>query len=171
MRKIAVFAGLILAALVVLQWFFSQPNAQEEALNCDGVQFKGAWFTAQVPDGMRVSQSLPSSTGKGADSVWVRATSGDTAFYAYAPQWGGTAYDIFLGATDRREMNREDTAQGSRVELELKYEEFIGRFEIVQSNGPVSHLTTGYRTKTGELSPQELQQYACFKGSINQFSD
>jgi hypothetical protein len=171
MRKIAILGGLVLCAFIVLQWSFSKPRAQADTVNCKGTQFEGAWFKVQIPAGMTAVDSLPSSSGEGADSIWVSASAGNTQFYAYAPQWAGTPYDIFLGARDRRELSRKETENKNRTELELQYEDAVGKFQIVQSNDPVSHLTTGYRTKTGDLSPEELQQYACFKGSIDQFSD
>jgi hypothetical protein len=171
MRKFAIFGGLIICGLVLLQWSFLEPRAQTDPQNCTGTKFTGAWFNIQIPEGMTATQSLASSTGDGADSIWVRSETGETEFYAYAPQWGGTPYDIFLGATDRREVSRKETVQQNHTDLELRYEKNIGRFDMVQSNNPISHLTTGYRNKTGELSPNELLQYACFKGSINQFSD
>jgi hypothetical protein len=171
MRKFAIFGGLVLCAVIVFQWSNSQPRAQAEQANCNGTEFEGAWFNVQIPDGMTATQSLASSTGEGADSIWVSSASGATQFYVYSPQWGGTPYDIFLDATKRREINRKETEQQSQTDLELTYQNQTGRFDIVQSNDPVSHLTTGYRSSTGELTQQELQQYTCFKGSINQFSD
>lgn len=172
MTKYVIAVGL--AAFVFLSIQFSgrsETNAAENQSDCVGTLYEGAWFSAQIPTDMEVQPSLTSSSGEGADSIWVRSEDGQTEFYLYSPQWSGTPYDIFVGAQDRNELTRQDTQTDSFVELELTYESSVGRFEIAQSSDPVSHKTVGYRTTNGELSPESSQKYDCFKISITQYAD
>ncbi|MGC3938972.1 hypothetical protein ACOTTU_14315 [Roseobacter sp. EG26] len=172
MRRYVIPAGIVLLLSLSFSWFWlSGSNATAEHDGCGGFQYEGAWFTVKIPQGMEVEPSRTSSIDKEALSIWVRSEDGRTEFYLYSPQWGGTPYDIFLGALAKRELTQRDTPTDNFTDLELTYKDAIGRFEISQSSDPVSHRTVGYRTKTGELSQETLQKYDCFKNSINQYSD
>lgn len=165
MRKLTFLIGVALLLVLAFQarWF----SAAEDQHVCGGTPYEGAWFTVQIPAGMTVTTARPSSTGEGFDSIWAQSKDSDTEFYLYAPQWGGTPYDIFLGSLARQE---ESVGHG-HTDLELTYENSIGRFEIIHSSDPVSHRTIGFRSQTGQLSDEERLKFECFKKSIDQFSD
>ena len=172
MRKF-VIALSVLCVIFLLTRGYWQPSrtVAEEITTCNGTRYEGAWFEVQIPAGMTVIPSSPSSTGEGSDSIWVRSDADDTEFYLYAPQWGGTPYDIFLGVSDRQELAQDERESRVFSELQLQYENSVGRYETEQSTDPVSHRTIGFRNKSGALSDEDQLRFNCFKESIIQFSD
>ena len=138
---------------------------------CEGTELSGAWFSALAPSGMMVSAARVAPGDGGALSVWLRSDDGSTEFYLFSPQWGGTPYEIFLGVTDKQEMVAVESPARRSVQLELIYEDTIGRYSMTQSSDPVSHLTVGYRTQTGALTAEYLKKYDCFVSSIQQYAD
>lgn len=138
---------------------------------CEGSELRGAWFTALNPPGMHVSASRDTVDENGALSVWLISEDGTTEFFLFSPQWGGTPYEIFLGAQSKNEVEVIAAQSFGVVQLELIYEDMVGRYTITRSSDPVTHLTVGYRTKDGTLSKEHLQKYRCFTDSIIQYSD
>ncbi len=156
--------------LILWCWLATAAIADPQG-TCDGTEVKGAWFTALAPSGMATTASRVSPGDGGALSVWLRSDDGSTEFYVFSPQWGGTPYEIFLGARSKREVVAVESQTLRSVQLELVYADAIGRYSMTQSSDPVSHLTVGYRTQTGTLTKEYLQKYNCFVNSINQYAD
>lgn len=138
---------------------------------CEGTSFPGAWFTALNPSGMEVSVSRESANENGILSVWLRSEDGKAEFFLFSPQWGGTPYEIFLGAKSKNEIIVIESQSLKIVQLELVYDDLVGRYSITESSDPASHLTVGYRTQDGTLNEEFLQKYKCFMDSIVQYSD
>ena len=161
MRKISLFFTLL--GIVVGNLAVASPPA-----SCGGSNFRGAWFAAIIPFGMELTASRNSADGSGAISAWLTTEDGMTEFFVFSPQWGGTPYEIFLEAQSREDMAiiQSDTLQV--VQLQLTYEDMVGRFTITQSSDPISHLTYGYRTHDGSLDQEFVQKYMCFTSSIIQ---
>ena len=162
----------ISASVFCILWFWLAEVAIATPDNaCEGTVFRGAWFTAVAPSGMEIIASRVAPAEGVALSAWLRSEDASTEFYIFAPQWGGTPYDIFLGAESKREMVVIDSQSLRFDQLELIYDDKVGRYSITQSSDPVSHLTVGYRTRTGTLTEDFLRKYDCFVNSINQYSD
>ncbi|MEM9898999.1 MAG: hypothetical protein AAF742_06430 [Pseudomonadota bacterium] len=138
---------------------------------CSGDVYEGAWFSAQLPPGMTVEPVRTDAIGDGALSVWMTTQDQQAEFFVYAPQWGGTPFEIFLGATERRELIEIESPNRVITHIQLTYEDAVGRYTVDQSFSPASHLAVGYRTATGSLTEANLEAFLCFKESIEQFAD
>lgn len=163
----------VIAALLLMRFGVSLGNTAvaSSPKKCEGSNLRGAWFTALNPLGMEISDSREAVDENGALSIWLTSEDGTAEFFLFSPQWGGTPYEIFLGAESKNEVDVIDSPSLRVVQLELVYEGMIGRYTITQSNDPASHLTIGYRTQDGKLSEEHLQRFRCFTDSIIQFSN
>ncbi|MEO0344024.1 MAG: hypothetical protein AAF198_11370 [Pseudomonadota bacterium] len=111
-RFIILALTLILSAKVVI----AQSGEVNQTSYIDGLNFVGAAFTVEIPDGFSIRPSLPSTSQDGKfDSVIFDRADGQVSFYIYSPEFSGWPQDIMMNPSEESILSETGDESGGYV--------------------------------------------------------